>query len=491
MKKETRVLAFDFGASSGRAMLCRWDGDSIQMEEIHRFSNDPVEVNGTLYWDVLRLLHEIKQGLLKAKQAGGFDSIGIDTWGVDFGLLDKDGYLLENPVHYRDARTQGILEKAFRLLPKERFYEITGNQFMEFNTVFQLLALKEQRPALLEQADTLLLMPDLFAYLLTGNKAAEYSAVSTTQLMDARKREWSQEILDALGLPASILPNIVPTGTPAGTLAPKLCEELGLEPVPVIAVAGHDTQSAMAAVPAETAPFAFVSCGTWSLMGTELMEPVIDEQSFACDITNEGGYANRASFLKNITGLWLIQESRRQWMREGIQRSYYDMEMLARAEKPFLCFIDPDDPVFTPAGNIPRRVREFCRKTGQPVPETDGQVIRCIYESLAMKYAVTLDLLRSCTGETYDALYVVGGGTKDTMLCQMAADSCGMPVSGGPAEATVLGNVLVQLLAKGEIATLEQGREIIRKMPDIRRYEPENSEEWKQQRKRFEEVLSC
>ncbi len=226
-------------------------------------------------------------------------------------------------------------------------------------------------------------------------------------------------------------------------------------------------------------------------MGTELMEPVIDEQSFACDITNEGGYANRASFLKNITGLWLIQESRRQWMREGIQRSYYDMEMLARAEKPFLCFIDPDDPVFTPAGNIPRRVREFCRKTGQPVPETDGQVIRCIYESLAMKYAVTLDLLRSCTGETYDALYVVGGGTKDTMLCQMAADSCGMPVSGGPAEATVLGNVLVQLLAKGEIATLEQGREIIRKMPDICRYEPENSEEWKQQRKRFEEVLSC
>lgn len=487
--KETRILAFDFGASSGRAMLCRWNGETISMEEIHRFSNDPVEINGTLYWDVLRLFFEIKQGLLKAKQAGGFDSIGIDTWGVDFGLLDENGYLLENPVHYRDSRTQGIMEEAFRLLPKERFYEITGTQFMEFNTVFQLLALKRQRPALLERAKTLLLMPDLFAYLLTGEKITEYSSASTTQLMDARTRQWSQEILDALGLPGEILTPIVPSGSTVGTLSPSICEELGLEPVPVIAVAGHDTQSAMAAVPALTSPFAFVSCGTWSLMGTELAEPVIDETSLRCDITNEGGYNNCISFLKNITGLWMIQESRRQWMREGIQRSYYDMEMLARAEEPFRCFIDPDDPVFTPAGNIPRRVREYCRKTGQPVPETDGQVIRCIYESLAMKYAVTLDLLRTCTGEKYDTLYIVGGGTKDGMLCQMAADSCGMKVSGGPAEATVLGNALVQLLAMGEIKTLEQGRSIMAKMPDLKRYEPENAAVWAQHRKRFEEII--
>ena len=405
--KESRILAFDFGASSGRAMLCRWNGETISMEEIHRFSNDPVEVNGTLFWDVLRLFFEIKQGLLKAKQAGGFDSIGIDTWGVDFGLLDEDGYLLENPVHYRDAHT----------------------------------------------------------------------------------RQWSQEILDALGLPGDILTPIVPSGSEVGKLSPAICEELGLEPVPVIAVAGHDTQSAMAAVPALSSPFAFVSCGTWSLMGTELPEPVINETSLACDITNEGGYNNCASFLKNITGLWLIQESRRQWMREGIQRSYHDMEMLARAEEPFRCFIDPDDPVFTPAGNIPRRVREYCRKTGQAVPETDGQVVRCIYESLAMKYAVTLDQLCACTGESYHALYVVGGGTKDGMLCQMAADSCGMKVSAGPAEATVLGNALIQLLATGKVESLEQGRRIMANMPDLKHYQPEDTAAWAQQRKRFEEII--
>lgn len=487
--KESRILAFDFGASSGRAMLCRWNGETISMEEIHRFSNDPVEVNGTLFWDVLRLFFEIKQGLLKAKQAGGFDSIGIDTWGVDFGLLDEDGYLLENPVHYRDARTQGILQEAFQLLPKDRFYEITGTQFMEFNTVFQLLALKKQRPHLLERAKTLLLMPDLFAYLLTGSKVTEYSCASTTQLMDAHTRQWSQEILDALGLPGDILTPIVPSGSEVGKLSPAICEELGLEPVPVIAVAGHDTQSAMAAVPALSSPFAFVSCGTWSLMGTELPEPVINETSLACDITNEGGYNNCASFLKNITGLWLIQESRRQWMREGIQRSYHDMEMLARAEEPFRCFIDPDDPVFTPAGNIPRRVREYCRKTGQPVPETDGQVVRCIYESLAMKYAVTLDQLCACTGESYRALYIVGGGTKDGMLCQMAADSCGMEVSAGPAEATVLGNALIQLLATGKVESLEQGRRIMANMPDLKHYQPEDTAAWAQQRKRFEEII--
>lgn len=487
--KETRVLAFDFGASSGRAMLCRWDGKTIFMEEIHRFSNDPVEVNGTLFWDVLRLFFEIKQGLLKAKQAGGFDSIGIDTWGVDFGLLDENGYLLENPVHYRDTRTQGMMEEAFRLLPKERFYEITGNQFMEFNTVFQLLALKKYRPDLLKRAKTLLLMPDLLAYLLTGNKVTEYSAASTTQMLDAKARCWSTEILKALGLPKEILTPIVPSGSLMGTLSPALCEELGLNPVPVIAVTGHDTQSAMAAVPALTSPFAFISCGTWSLMGTELTEPVINETSLACDLTNEGGYNNCVSFLKNITGLWLIQESRRQWMREGIQRSYHDMEMLARAEEPFRCFIDPDDPIFTPAGNIPRRVREYCRRTGQLVPETDGQVVRCIYESLAMKYAVTLEQLQACTGEHYHALHIVGGGTKDGMLCQMAADSCGIMVSAGPAEATVLGNVLVQLLAMGKVESLEQGRQVIAKMPDLKWYQPQNSKAWAQYRNQFEKMM--
>ena len=292
---EKKVLAFDFGASGGRAMCGTFDGDKISIEELHRFSNDPVILNGSMYWDVLRLFFEIKQGLIKAKKCGKIESIGIDTWGVDFGLIDEEGRLLENPVHYRDARTEGMIEESFKLIDKEKFYQITGNQFMDLNTAFQLLSLVKTRKELLEKADKMILMPDLFNYFLTGEKKAEYSIASTTQLLDAKKGEWSDEVIEALGIPKHIFPEIVPTGTKIGTLTDEICTELGLDKIDVMAVAGHDTQSALVSVPTSEEDFIFLSCGTWSLLGTELAEPIINEKSEHYNITNEGGYGRKIS----------------------------------------------------------------------------------------------------------------------------------------------------------------------------------------------------
>ena len=488
MKKTYRLLSFDFGASSGRAVLGTFDGETLQLQEIHRFQNDPVTVNGTMYWDILRLFFEVKQALVQSKAYGALDGIGVDTWGVDFGLLDADGRLLENPVHYRDARTAGMLEKAFKYLPKSEFYSITGNQFMEINTAFQLLSLRENRPALLDRAETLLLMPDLFNYLLTGKKCTEYSIASTTQLLDAKQRVWSKRVLSALELPERLFTEIVPTATKVGALQPDLCEELGLIPAEVIAVAGHDTQCAMASVPTDKEDFLFLSCGTWSLLGTELSEPIINSAAEACNVTNEGGYAGKASFLKNIIGLWLIQETRRQWQKEGENLSFAEMETLARAATPYRFFIDPDAPEFVPAGNIPRRVQEYCRKTGQPVPETKGEILRCIYDSLSLKYRYAVGQIETCTEKQYAALHIVGGGVKDTLLCQLTADALGKPVVAGPVEATVYGNLVLQLLALGAVKDLNEAREIVRRSDKVNTFTPNADAQVENAYKTFLEV---
>ena len=484
-----KVLAFDFGASSGRAMLGIYDGTSIQLKEIHRFSNDPVIVNGTMYWDILRLFHEIKQGLLKAKHESDFDSIGIDTWGVDFGLLDKDGNLLENPVHYRDKRTLGMLEKSFEKLPKAEFYSITGNQFMEINTAFQLLSLKLNRAELLGRADKMLLTPDLFNFMLTGVKASEYSIASTSQLLDAKKGVWSEKVIEALGLPKNIFASIVASGTKVGVLSDEICEELGVKKCDVIAVAGHDTQSALVAVPAEEDNFIFISCGTWSLIGTELDKPLINEKSDYYNITNEGGYGGKASFLKNITGLWLIQESRRQWIREGHEYNFGLLEDLALNAKAFACFIDPDAPEFSPAGDMPSRIQEYCRRTGQIVPETVGEIVRCINESLALKYRYALEQISDCTGHVYNNIHMVGGGIQSKQLCQFTANASGCAVTAGPVEATVLGNVALQLLASGQIKDIAEARRIIGQSPDIVKYEPTEKESWEEAYTRYKEII--
>ncbi len=483
------VLAFDFGASSGRAILAHFDGETIRLEEVHRFSNDPVEVGGVFYWDVLRLFHEIRQGLLKAKAAGGFDSVGIDTWGVDFGLLDADGRLLENPVHYRDRRTAGYIEKSRKYISNERLYALTGIQLMELNTCFQLLSLKEQRPALLERAECLLFMPDLLSYFLTGKKYSEYSIATTSGLVDIKARDWSGEIAGALGIPRRILQPLVKTGTVIGPLSPALCESLGLPPADVIAVAGHDTQSAITAVPCETDDFAFISSGTWSLFGTEPAAPIISETTLKHNFTNEGGYGYATGFLKNICGLWLIQESRRQWQREGQDYSYAQLEAEARSCEPFRSLIDTDDPRLGVPGDIPGRIRTICEETGQPAPRTVGETVRCIYESLAMKYRLVFEGLQTCTGKRFAQINVVGGGTKDGFLCGMTADSCGVPVVAGPTEATVLGNVAIQLMAQGEIPDVPAARRIIAASSALKRYEPENAAVWAAAYARYRQLL--
>lgn len=484
-----RVLAFDFGASSGRAIIGCFDGDKITLEEVHRFSNDPVSVGGTVYWDVLRLFYEIKQGIIKAKIAGGFDSIGIDTWGVDFGLIDSEGKLMENPVHYRDARTVGLVDEAFKTMPKEKLYGITGIQFMELNTLFQLISLKKYRPWMLERADKMLFMPDLFGYMLTGKMCAEYSIASTSQLIDLDKRTWSKEILDAFGIKESVFAPLVQPGTVLGELSKEICEECGVDPVPVISVCGHDTQSAITSVPCEDGDFAFLSSGTWSLFGTELDKPIVNETSMNINITNEGGFDGSTGFLKNIIGLWLIQESRRQWKREGKEYSYADLEKLALAAEPFKCFIDPDAPEFVPHGNIPECVREFCRKTGQYVPKTVGEIMRCIYESLAMKYRLTFEKLRECTERDYPVIHVIGGGTKDGLLCQMTANSCDRTVKAGPIEATVMGNVAVQLMSNGSVENIGQARKIVADSSELKTFEPKDTNKWAEAYEDFLKVV--
>ena len=485
-----RVLAFDFGASSGRAILGIFDGEKIELQEVHRFSNDPVKINGTVYWDVQRLFFEIKQGILKAKEAGGFDSIGIDTWGVDFGLLRKDGTLVENPVHYRDARNDGMVEKATEYMSKERMYDITGIQFMDFNTIFQLLSLKENRPYILEEADKLLFMPDLLNYMLSGVKSTEFSIATTSQMVDLKTNNWSEEILDTFGINKNLLTDIAPTGAVIGQLSDEICEELGVPKADIVSVAAHDTQSAITATPCEFDDFAFISCGTWSLFGTEVKEPIINEASKKLNVTNEGGYDYTTAFLKNICGLWLIQESRRQWIREGKEYSYAELEKLALECEPFKCFIDPDAPEFAPMGNLPRRVKEYCEKTGQYIPQTVGEIIRCIYESLALKYRYTFDGIKECTGKDYDRIHVMGGGTKDKLLLQMTAQSCNVNVYGGPIEATALGNVAIQLMSTGAIKDIKEARKIIAKGENLKLYEPKDNADWEKAYEDFKNIIN-
>lgn len=484
-----RVLAFDFGASSGRAIVGVFDGEKIELREVHRFSNDPVKINGTFYWDVQRLFFEIKQGILKAKEDGGFDSIGIDTWGVDFGLLRKDGTLVENPVHYRDARNDGMVEFAKKYMSQEEMYDITGIQFMDFNTIFQLLSLKENRPYILEEADKLLFMPDLLSYMLSGVKSTEYSIATTSQMVDLKTRNWSDKILDTFGIKKDLLTDIVPTGAVIGQLSDDICEELGVPKADVISVASHDTQSAITAAPCEYEDFAFISCGTWSLFGTEVKEPIINDASKKLNVTNEGGYDYTMAFLKNICGLWLIQESRRQWIREGKEYSYAELEKMALECEPFKCFIDPDAPEFAPMGNIPERVRKYCEKTGQYVPQTVGEIMRCIYESLALKYRLTFDGIKDCTEKEYDRIHVMGGGTKDKLLLQMTAQSCNVNVYGGPIEATALGNIAVQLMSSGAISDIKEARKIIAQGENLKLYTPNDRDDWEKAYETFKQII--
>ena len=481
MKKNYKFLAFDFGASSGRAMLATFDGEKITLEEKHRFSNDPVDINGSLHWDVLRLFFEIKQGILKCANSGDrdIDCIGIDTWGVDYGLLDANDKLLGNPYHYRDTRTDGMYDKAFAVVPKEEIYAETGIAFNWFNTLFQLLSAKLSKDVALENAKTMLFMPDLFNYFLTGEKKVEYTIASTSQMFDSRTHTWAKDLLKKFDIPTDIFPEMVYPGQVVGTVKPELAEELGIAEVPVIAVASHDTGSAVASVPVvDEKDFIYISSGTWSLMGVELDSPNVSEDALNYNYTNEGGVNKTIRFLKNIMGLWLIQESRRQWDREGELLSFDELEKQANEATPFASLIDPDYPAFQTPGNMPRRIREYCEKTGQKVPETKGEIVRCIAESLAFKYRQTIEGMEDVNGKKYNSVHIVGGGIKDKMICRFTANATKRVVEAGPVEATSIGNVLVQAMAVGAISDLNEGRKVVKNSFDIARYEPEDSEAW-------------
>ena len=460
-----RVLAFDFGASSGRAILAECENGRLTYKEIHRFENCPREQDGHFRWDFAALMDNVRQGIEKT---GEFDSIGFDTWGVDFGLLDENGMLLGDPVHYRDSRTEGMVEKALARIDPDALNVATGSQIMAINTLFQLLAVKENDPETWKQPKRLLFMPDLFAHALCGADVCETTIAYTSQLLDARTDAWSREVLDAFNIPETLFAPRVDSGRVIG-------EYKGAK---VIAVAGHDTQCAVAAMPAPAEGAAFLSCGTWSLLGCELDEPVLTEQSRLLALSNEKGANGKINYLKNIIGLWLIQESRRQWRRDGQESSSAELEALALAAAPLRSFIDPDAPEFTPPGDIPGRVREFCRRTGQPVPETVGQVMRCIYESLALKYRFALDQLSRATGKPFGSLHILGGGTKDGLLCRMTADCTGIPVIAGPVEATALGNILIQLAALGEVRDIKEGRALIAATEPVKHISPGNRRDW-------------
>lgn len=484
------VLAFDFGASSGRSILGSFDGSKITLTETHRFSNDPVIVNGTFYWDILRLMYDIKKGILNTVNAGySFESIGIDTWGVDFGLLDKNGDLLENPIHYRDNRTAKTDELADKLIGNEKIYKETGIQFMILNTLNQLIALKTKRPEVLERADKFLFMPDLMAYFLTGKMSTEYSIASTSQIFNPNTGDWSYEILKDIGIDKNIFTNILDAGQKVGSLKKDICEELGVPSVSVIAVVEHDTGSAVAAIPAEKdEDFIYISCGTWSLMGAELEKPIINDECFKANVTNEGGINRTTRFLKNIIGLWLMQESRRQWDREGNNMSFKDIDAHTINALPLKCFINPSDDLFLAPGNMPKRIREYCQNSGQETPDTVGEIARCITESLAMEYRYTLETMEKLLDKKYDTIHIIGGGVKDKLLCQFTANVTGIPVIAGPIEATALGNIGVQFMSLGVIKDINEMRKVIKDSSSLDRYEPQDTELWQKAYERFLKV---
>lgn len=475
MRRSRQYLAVDLGASNGRVLAGRWDGARFDLREVHRFDNEPVVVMGHLYWDALRLWAGIMAGISKrvAHDRRPVSGLGIDCWGVDFALLDRDGRLLGNPYHYRDPRTDGIMELTRDPVLRGELYAATGIQTMQINTLFQLVSMVRAGDAQLETAAVLLPMPNLFNYWLSGERVAEYTHATTSQCLDVRTRRWAFELLDRFEIPTRIFPPIVDAGTTIGRLSPEIAGEVGMvEPAPVIAVGSHDTASAVAAIPGLEADSAYISSGTWSLMGVETLAPVITDRSLELGFTNEGGVAGTIRLLKNIPGLWLIQACVRQWLREGATYSWDDLLAAADRAEPFRCIVDPDIREFLSPPDMPAAIRDACIRSGQPRPETVGAVVRCCLESLAARYRSTLDDLEELVAHRLDTIRVVGGGSQNRLLCQLTADACRRPVVAGPAEAAALGNLMVQAVATGDLADVAEGRAAIASSVRLASYEP-------------------
>ena len=479
-------LAFDLGAESGRGVLGHFDGKQFKLEEIHRFPNGSVRVLDSLHWDVLRLWNEMKAALSMCAQKNiDLSGIGLDTWGVDFALLGKGNVLLGFPHHYRDSRTDGMLEEAFRRMHRATLFERSGCQFLQINTLYQLLSMVVHESPLLDVAEAFLMIPDLFNFWLTGRKVCEFTNATTTQFYDPRRKDWSKEICDTLGLPSDILPEIVQPGTQLETLLPSVAAETGMPEIPVIAPACHDTGSAVAAVPTQSKDWAYISSGTWSLMGIEIPEPMVTDQALTLNFTNEGGVESTFRFLKNIMGLWIVQECRRTWAQAGDEMSYAQMAQLAESAQVFTALIDPDDDTFLPPGDMPSRIVDYCKRTEQSPPSSAGEILRCALESLALKYRGVLEKLEAVRGRSIDVIHIVGGGAQNQTLCQFTADATGTLVIAGPIEATAVGNIAVQAIARGVIGSISEARKVVRQSFNLITYEPQNSAGWDKAYARF------
>jgi rhamnulokinase len=474
----TNYLAIDLGAESGRTIVGTLENSVLSLAETHRFSNGPVQLPDGLHWDVLRLWSDIQAGISASAAKLPLSSLALDTWGVDFALLDRNGALLGNPYHYRDARTDGLLDEAFRRVPREQIFAQTGIQFMQINTLYQLLAMSLQKSPILEAAQTFLTIPDLFNFWLSGKIHCEFTNATTTQCFDPIRRTWAFSLLEALDIPTHILPPVCEPGTTLGSLLPEIAANTGAGAIPVIAPACHDTGSAVVAVPAENKDFAWISSGTWSIMGCEADQPSVTLKTLDYNFTNEGGVFGSWQLSKNIIGLWLVQECRRTWRHQGEDLSYDEITRLASEAKPFLAVIDPDDVSFLHPGDMPERIRQFCVKTNQPVPQTKGEIVRVALESLALKYRLTLDRLEELNGKRLDPIHIIGGGTKNRLLNQLTSDCTSRRVVTGPVEATAIGNVLMQSIALGQLGSLTDARAVVRKSFNVETYNPGSSTGW-------------
>ncbi len=491
MAKIKNFIAFDLGASNGRAILGQFDGEKITMTELHRFENNYIEMGGVFYWDTPYLYNQLKQGLLAFQQGsyGELDSFGIDTWGVDYGLLDKNGHLAGIPRSYR-LGTQEDIDAVKTKIPEQVLYSRSGiDTSLAFNTLYQLYRRKREDDAALQIADTLLLTPDLLGYFLTGEKGTEYTIATTTQLYNPTTKDWDWETIDELDLPRKIFTKIDKTGTVRGHLRPELCQELGINPAAFVAVGSHDTASAVAAIPG-SGSFAFCSSGTWSLFGAEMDTPDLRPEAAAAGFSNEGTIQGGFRPLQTIIGMWIIQECRRDWMKNGMNISWDGVVNQARAAEPFRSIINPDSPEFYSGGNMEQKIQDFCRRTNQPIPETVGQIARCVYESLALKYRYALEGLEKMKGQRIDSLNIVGGPINNRFLNQLIADSLDREVITGPVEGAAIGNLLTQAMALGDIKDLDHLRQIVRNSETVENWTPHHTEQWEQAYQKLLSYLS-
>lgn len=485
-----RLVSVDLGAQSGRVAVGRFDGRRLVVSEVHRFANIPVRVHERLHWDPLRLYDGILEGMRAAARRGDrpVASVAVDGWGVDFALLDRAGRLLQNPVHYRDRRTEAAFHEVCERVPPRELFQRTGIQLMPINTIYQLWAMVASQDPVLDVAANLLPMPDLFHYWLSGVPRCELTEATTTQCFDPLAGDWAWELLRQVGLPSHLFGQIVPPGTVLGTLRAEVVEETGLSDAVVISPASHDTASAIAAVPFREPGSAYVSCGTWSVVGTELARPIIDERTFQANLTNEGGPGGTFQLMSNLTGLWLLHECRRIWELNGQAWEFAELANLAESAPPLTSLVDPNDPVFVTPGDMPRRIADWCRRTNQDAPDEPGAMVRCVLESLTLAYRQTIDLLTAATGISPPAVHIVGGGARNELLCQWTADATGLPVWAGPVEASEVGNLLVQAIALGELSSLEDARAVVSESFNPLLYEPRPRDPWDEAYERFSQL---